>query len=327
MRTTIPLTVLATALACSLATAPAHARARVFVASYGNDANPCTFGSPCKTFQVAVNAVDPGGEVTAIDSAGFGPVIINKSVSITSPLGVEAGIVPANVHGDAIFINAGPNDTISLRGLVLDGAGIGGRSGVTFNNSIAGAGILNIQDCVIRNFSDAGINVETWGQSTYISNTVVFNISGGAGGGLGIVVQPFQTNHVTLDRMEIVGNDLGMVIAGDLLPANGIAWVSMNDSVIASSKLKGINASNISNPNSHTFITATVTRSSIVDGAGPAIVTAGTGTVVQLNQSTIANNASGWSATNGAAVTSFGNNVISDLFGSGDAAPPLSGLK
>jgi len=61
-----PLTLLSVMLACSLLTALAHARARVFVASYGNDANPCTFGSPCKTFQQAVNVVDTGGEVTAI---------------------------------------------------------------------------------------------------------------------------------------------------------------------------------------------------------------------------------------------------------------------
>ena len=66
MRTAIPLAVLFTTLACSLASVPANARARVFVASYGNDSNPCTFGSPCKTFQQAVNVVDTGGEVTAI---------------------------------------------------------------------------------------------------------------------------------------------------------------------------------------------------------------------------------------------------------------------
>src|SRR5215471_17860886 len=47
MRTAIPLTVLVIGLACSLFTASAQARARVFVASYGNDSNPCTFGSPC----------------------------------------------------------------------------------------------------------------------------------------------------------------------------------------------------------------------------------------------------------------------------------------
>ena len=89
MRAAIPLTMFATAFACSLATAPAHAAARdrVFVASYGNDANPCTFGSPCKTFQQAVSVVAAGGEVTAIDSAGFGPISITKAVTITSPAG------------------------------------------------------------------------------------------------------------------------------------------------------------------------------------------------------------------------------------------------
>jgi len=74
MRTQLPFALLAITLACSLASPPAHARARVFVASYGNDSNPCTFGSPCRNFQQAVTVVDPGGEVTAIDSAGFGPV-------------------------------------------------------------------------------------------------------------------------------------------------------------------------------------------------------------------------------------------------------------
>src|SRR5215472_13571454 len=119
MRTAIPLTVLAAALTCSLASAPAYARARVFVASYGDDANPCTFGSPCKTFQHAHDVVDAGGEVTAIDSAGFGPINITKAVTITSPDGVEAGIVPP-VNGTAITINAGTNDAIVLRGLTLN---------------------------------------------------------------------------------------------------------------------------------------------------------------------------------------------------------------
>src|SRR6516162_10067472 len=104
MRTQLPFVLIATALACSLATAPAQARARVFVASYGNDANPCTFGSPCKTFQHAVDVVDDGGEVTAIDSAGFGPINIAKSVTITSPDGVEAGIV-ASPGSPAIAID------------------------------------------------------------------------------------------------------------------------------------------------------------------------------------------------------------------------------
>jgi len=47
--------------------ASAHTCVRVFVASYGNDANQCTFGS-------AVDVADAGGEVTAIDSADFDPI-------------------------------------------------------------------------------------------------------------------------------------------------------------------------------------------------------------------------------------------------------------
>src|SRR6516164_6310273 len=132
MRTQLPFAVLAVAFACTLATAPANARARVFVASYGNDANPCTFGSPCKTFQVAVNAVDAGGEVTAIDSAGFGPINSTKAVTITSPDGIEAGVVPA-AGADAIDINAAPSDAVVLRGLTLNGAGVA-SNGIVFNS-------------------------------------------------------------------------------------------------------------------------------------------------------------------------------------------------
>jgi hypothetical protein len=89
------------ALVAVLSTAPAHAAARdrVFVASYGSDTNPCTFGSPCKTFQVAVDAVEAGGEVTAIDSAGFGP-------APTSPRWKAHCVSPPSSVGPAKFQRA-----------------------------------------------------------------------------------------------------------------------------------------------------------------------------------------------------------------------------
>src|SRR6516164_2080263 len=166
MRIQLPFALVATALVCSVASVPAHARARVFVASYGNDANPCTFGSPCKTFQQAVNVVDPGGEVTAIDSGGFGPINITKAVTITSPTGVEAGIVPA-ASGDGIDINAAATDTVVLRGLTLQG------TAQSAEGIIGSAGAIEIVDCVVRNFFD-GIVLKTGTatMSVKISNTV-----------------------------------------------------------------------------------------------------------------------------------------------------------
>ena len=148
-------TVIAAALAfvATLPAVPAHsaARDRVFVASYGNDSNPCTFGSPCKTFQQAINTVAVGGEVTAIDSAGFGTITILHAVTITSPAGVEAGIVPVS-GADAITINANYSDAVILQGLTIDG-GSGGQNGITFNSGAS----LTIKDSFIRNFSGTGI--------------------------------------------------------------------------------------------------------------------------------------------------------------------------
>src|SRR5580658_8423669 len=125
------LALLSSVLACLLPASPALAqRDRVFVASYGSDSNPCTFGSPCKTFQNAVNVVASGGEVTAIDSAGFGTITISHAVTVTSPNGVEAGIAAPASGGAAITINAGPSDNIVLSGLTLDGDNVSSSTGI-----------------------------------------------------------------------------------------------------------------------------------------------------------------------------------------------------
>src|SRR5512141_2377174 len=65
---------------------------RTFVASYGNDANPCSRALPCRSFGAAILQVIVGGEVIALDSAAYGPVVITQSVSIIGPAGVYVGI-------------------------------------------------------------------------------------------------------------------------------------------------------------------------------------------------------------------------------------------
>jgi hypothetical protein len=163
---------LALAVTLSVATAHAAARDRVFVASYGSDSNPCTFGSPCKTFQHAHDVVATSGEITAIDSAGFGPIVINKGVTITSPNGVEAGVV-ATAGGTAITISATEGDAVVLRGLTLAGSN-SANYGIVAN----AAGKIEIVDSVIRDFLQVGINIELSANFTtliHISNTKVMN--------------------------------------------------------------------------------------------------------------------------------------------------------
>jgi len=293
MRTQLPFALLATTLACTLASTAAHARARVFVASFGNDANACTFGSPCKTFQQAVNVVDPGGEVTAIDSAGFGPINITKAVTITSPGGVEAGIVPA-ANGMAININAGPSDKINLRGLVIDGTGTA-TNGINF---IAGDR-LNVQDSVIRNFAGDGIFFGPNASSKLsMSNTLVSNnsVNGVSVGPTGSV-----TVDAVLDHVELDSNGNGLHATGN---GNGILRVILSNSVSSHNSVGVLAAS-------QPGTTAVMVQSSIIAGNGTGLRADGTAAAITATRSTITANELGISDSTGATVSSK-DNLLTD---------------
>src|SRR5438067_11312068 len=78
---------------------------RTFVASSGNDANPCTRDLPCRSFATAIASTSPNGEVVALDSAGYGPFTVTQSVAIIGAPGVHAAItVPS---GNGIAVSAG----------------------------------------------------------------------------------------------------------------------------------------------------------------------------------------------------------------------------
>ena len=165
------------ALAALLSAAPAHAlRARVFVAKTGADAGACSFSAPCQSLDFALNGVEPGGEITILDSAGYNPITITKGVTITVPPGVEAGIVPSP-GGNAITILLTSPATVTLRGLTLEGAGTG-STGVDFLATAGGT--LEIIDCMVKDFTANGIFVPSLTNSAkiIISHTTVLNNTG-----------------------------------------------------------------------------------------------------------------------------------------------------
>lgn len=124
---------------------------RVFVsARSGNNANACdNINTPCQTFAGAVTQLNPGGEAIVLDSGGYGPVTITKSLTIEAPPGVLAFIHPPS--NDAITINAGPADKVILRGLTLNA----GLNGITVNS----VGTLTVENCSITGFVHAGLQI------------------------------------------------------------------------------------------------------------------------------------------------------------------------
>ena len=225
MLTRLPCTLVAALVTCSLFAAPASAqRARTFVASFGLDTNPCTFASPCKTFQHAIDVVLAGGEVTAIDSAGFGPITITHAVTITSPAGIEAGIVPPT-GGTAITINAGPSDAVVLRGLTVNGAGIG-QNGIVFNSG----GSLTIASCVVQNSVFDGSHITT-GNGILIqpaSGTVDFVITdtivtkNGTGGIQYLPTGGSPSVNGTIDQVTATSNGFFGIAVNPLNPTGGL---------------------------------------------------------------------------------------------------------
>ena len=303
MRNQLPLAALATALACSFASAPANARARVFVASYGNDGNPCTFGSPCKTFQAAVNAVDVGGEVTAIDSAGFGPISINKSVTITSPAGVEAGVVPA-AGGDGVDINIGPSDAVVLRGLTMNGSS-GGSNGIFFKTG----GSLTVIDCEVQNFLLDGILLEPTSGAIYfaITNTTVAN---NANEGIHYVpTSGSPSANGVIDHVIAIGNGEGITV-DTTRTSGGTTNINISNSV-ASNDVTGIDLDG--GPAS--IMTVTIDNA-IISGNNfgygiVAVNDAGSQITVELGRSVITNNRIGVNnATSPNGFFSYGDNRI-----------------
>ena len=286
-----------------------NARARVFVASYGSDSNPCTFGSPCKTFQHAHDVVDAGGEVTAIDSAGFGPINITKAVTITSPDGVEAGIVPP-ANGNAITINAGPTDEVQLRVLTIDGSGTA-ANGIVLNS---GAGIT-VTNCVVQNFvpgSGNGILLQpTSGLSFIITNTLLSR-----NGAYGLYYHPTSGTPAAYGVIDhVIATDNFNGLAFDASAVSGASTsVAISDSIASNNPGSGILSSLISKFDDHISI-----ENSRMSGNGSGITTQGLGRVY-VGRSTITGNTAGINDLGGGAAT-FGDNHI---VGNGESFPSLT---
>jgi hypothetical protein len=272
---------------------------RTWVSGGGTDpgtcaATVCTRSAPCATFQCALAATNPGGEIDALDSGDFGPLTgansIAKSVSIVAQ-GVVAGIQQAPFL-DAIDVT-GSNVVVVLRGLTLDGVGAG-NDGIFFDPD---GGELHIEDCTINGWS-AGILVQSAGSSkVFIKDTVVRNNS------FGTAFEPSgpATVIASLDNVRIENNN------GEGVQAIGNATVSVRNSVAAGNGIGFI--AEDSGPGRPAVINL---ESTIASGNGTVVDAAGANSTINMSNVTVVNNTTGLSATNGGHIVSFGNNKVTD---------------
>ena len=113
-RFTIKLVVIATFMFAFASMAQAQAT-RTWVSGVGDDVNPCSRTAPCKTFAGAISKTATGGEIDALDPAGYGSVnIVSKSVTIDGGDGSGfGGILASSTFG--VTVN-GAGAVVTRRG-------------------------------------------------------------------------------------------------------------------------------------------------------------------------------------------------------------------
>jgi len=204
---------------------PVAAATRVFVsARTGNDANVCaSVLTPCQSLAGALVQTAAGGEIIVLDSGGYGPATITHAVTIEAPPGVLAFVHPPS--GDAITINAGAADAVTLRGLTL----LGGGNGILVNT----VGTLIVQNCTISEFVLNGIEFEAAGQLS-VQDSIVFSNPFNSG----IRIAPHAgIARASLDRVRVLNNDTGFIATSIL---GGTVAATIRDSVISGCGFAGI---------------------------------------------------------------------------------------
>ena len=293
---------------------------KTYVSNTGDDNNDCsTIATPCAHFQIALDRLIGGGEITVLNTGDYGPNILNidKSVHITNDGAGEASIRP-NGTAPGVSINAGAGDVVSLRGLVIDGSGIvQGFGNARVGIEIQGASAVHIQNCVIRNFEDSNafgiVLIPNARTRLFISDTIIYNNGTQSLTG-GILIEPQNANSnvdVVLDRVHLENNVDGLLIDGLVTSGPG-SHVVVRDSVISGNAANGIHA--LTRPGMSPAF-AFVEHSSMVNNGQSGILADGAGATVLLNDNTITRNGAGISAINGGQLISYGNNKNNNNLG------------
>lgn len=274
---------------------------RTWVSGVGDDANPCSRTAPCKTFAGAISKTAAGGEIDALDPAGYGALTITKAITLDGGGGQVASVLVSGTNG--IVVQAGPSDVVIIRNLRINGIGTG-INGIRW---LAGKA-LTVENCDIFGFTTNGIDIaKADGGKAFIHNTVVQNV-----GQAGLSVQSTTTNtSVDIDTSRFdLGGTFGVI-------AGSFSRVTVSKSVASGNGSAGFIASagagsaelNVTDSTSSNNITG------VQAGGGTAAVT------VRISNVTLHDNLNGLVIGANGTLKSFGNN-----FNSGSGAPTAPNL-
>jgi hypothetical protein len=221
-------------------------------------------------------------------------------------------------NGDAITINAGPSDIVNLRGLTIIGSGNvpTGSHGIVFNSG----GTFNIQNCVIRGFGGAGINLGPTGSTNFTFSDLILANDGTNGialipAGIGTTTRVYLQRVVSSGNVGLVNSGAGFVVNGSF--STGTINVTIADSTAEANSTGFV----IESFSGHATTNVTLVNVKAVNN-GVGVQVAGTGATGFLRHSTISGNTTdGFSAGSGGLLKTFGDNAVVDTINVGSLTP------
>jgi hypothetical protein len=264
---------------------------RTWVSGVGDDANPCSRTAPCKTFAGAISKTAAGGEIDALDPAGYGAVTITKAITIDGGGGQVASVLVSGTNG--IVVQAGPSDVVILRNLRINGIGTG-INGIRF---LSGKD-LNVESCYIFGFTTNGVDIalnQATAASAHILNTVIKN-NGGVGVRAANAVAPAVA--VVVDSSSTILNNIGVEAAQH-------AHVTVSRSLVSKNANDGLKSDD--SATSDAQLTVSFTDSNLNKNG----VTAAPGGTANVAFSNIGlNTTCGFNNAGGTSFFTFGNNRL-----------------
>lgn len=279
----------------SLAHPAIAANFRSWVSGKGLDSNPCTQTLPCRTFQAAHDATLNGGEVDVLDPGDYGPLTINRSITIDG--GEMAYIGAASV---AITVNS-QSASVVIRNLSLVTNSIGYTKAIW----VSAAQSLSAESVRIRRYTH-GISVDDAGSApprVYVKHVTTHDTG----------YPIFTVGNVATDpnrRISLTVEGLAAHNATSGISVTGTA-ANVTRSLISTCVNNGITGSSASEIN---------LSDSTIAFAGTG-VQAGPGVKVRIAGNNLHNNTTALLTGSGGIIDSFGNNRIA---GNGPGQSPNS---
>lgn len=300
MNSTCRTTIVCCAISLAAITQAQALNTRTWVSGAGVDQSGCgPIASPCRTLQYAHDQTSAGGEINFKDSAGYGAVVINKSINVVSD-GAFAGVL-AVANGDAIRINIAATDTVVLQGLTVEGANVGFK-GI----NLASSGKVAISKCTVRNFQ-TGVGIASGTFDLTIEDS---DISFNSGRGIDYTALGANTfERVFIRNSVFKGNNYGISLFG-----GSASQFTISGSAVINNRTYGISLVQ-GHPGTLDNVTVTGSDTGVYNYVGTFLI----------GRSTIIGNKIGLKVESGTTTLSYRNNQINsnttDISGTTSTVP------